>query len=53
MISRLKQTLTDGRSPRISASELREDWQLLEKIDEAGQKILSEQLDHRNQHVNE
>jgi hypothetical protein len=53
MISRLKQTLADERSPRISASELQEDWQLLEKIDKARQEILSEKLDQGKQLANE
>jgi hypothetical protein len=39
MISRMKQTLEHNRAPRISGNELREDWQLLEKIN--GQEILT------------
>jgi hypothetical protein len=34
MVSRLKQALAGSRAPRISSSELREDWELLKKIDE-------------------
>ena len=37
MISRLKQTLAHSRAPRISGIELREDWQLLGKLDETKQ----------------
>ncbi len=48
MVSRLKQTLTRSRAPRISGNELREDWQLLEKIDEARQVRISEKLDREN-----
>jgi hypothetical protein len=48
MISRLKQTLARSRAPRISGAELREDWQLLEKIDQAGQERLAEKLDSGN-----
>jgi len=40
MISRLKQTLANSRAPRISGNELREDWQLLEKIDGSRQEII-------------
>ena len=49
MISRLKQTLAHSRAPRISSNELREDWQLLEKIDRAGQEKLSKKLEEGNQ----
>jgi len=34
MISRMEQTLARNRAPRISGSELRADWLLLQKIDE-------------------
>ena len=37
LVSRLKQTLARSRAPRISSSELREDWELLEKIDDMRQ----------------
>ncbi|HEV2523062.1 MAG TPA: hypothetical protein VGT24_11830 [Candidatus Acidoferrales bacterium] len=37
MISRLKQTLARSRAPRISSSDLRDDWELLERIDYARQ----------------
>ena len=53
MVSRLKQTLAHSRAPRISSSELRQDWQLLEKIDEAEQEKFSKRLDLRNQSVNQ
>jgi hypothetical protein len=53
MIFRLKQTLARSRAPRISGNELREDWQLLEKIDEAGQEALSKKLDQENQSVSQ
>jgi hypothetical protein len=53
MVFRLKQTLAHSRAPRISSSELREDWQLLEKIDEATQENLSKKLDQGNQAVNQ
>jgi hypothetical protein len=43
MIARLKQTLAQSRAPRISSTELRQDWQLLKKIDDARQEILSKQ----------
>jgi hypothetical protein len=33
MLARMRQTLAHNRAPRTSSSELREDWQLLEKID--------------------
>ena len=44
MEARLKQTLAKSRAPRISGSELREDWLLLEKIDDAGQDKLTKKL---------
>jgi hypothetical protein len=53
MVSRLKQTLAHSRAPRISSSELRQDWQLLEKIDEAEQEKFSEGLGERNQSANQ
>lgn len=48
MVSRLKQTLARSRAPRISGAELREDWQLLEKIDQAGQERLAGKLESGN-----
>jgi len=53
MVSRLKQTLARSRAPRISGNELREDWQLLEKIIEAGQEAPSKKLDQGTQSVNQ
>jgi hypothetical protein len=53
MVSRLKQTLAHSRAPRISSGELRRDWQLLIKIDEAEQVKFSKRLDLRNQSVNQ
>ena len=53
MITRLKQTLGRSRAPRISSEELREDWQLLEKIDEGGQDKLTKKSDRGNQAVNQ
>jgi hypothetical protein len=38
LVSRLKQTLVRSRAPRISSSELREDWRLLEKISNAEER---------------
>jgi hypothetical protein len=52
MVSRLKQTLAHSRAPRISSSELREDWLLLEKIDGAEQENLSKKWDQGNPAVN-
>jgi hypothetical protein len=49
VVSRLRQTLANSRAPRISRSELREDWQLLEKIDYAEQEKLSRKFDQGNQ----
>ncbi|MGA7796422.1 MAG: hypothetical protein WCA19_25635 [Candidatus Acidiferrales bacterium] len=49
MMSRMKQTLAHSRAPRISSEELHEDWQLLEKIDEAGQEKLTKKSDQGNQ----
>lgn len=45
IVARLKQTLARNRAPRISSGELREDWQLLEKIDGSGQVRLSKKSD--------
>ena len=53
MVFRLKQTLARSRAPRISSGELREDWQLLEEIDQADQGKLPKKLDQRNQTVNQ
>ena len=54
MITRLKQTLGRSRdSKNIEANELREDWQLLEKIDEGGQDKLTKKSDQGNQAVNQ
>jgi hypothetical protein len=35
MIARMKQYLKHGRAPRTSSSELRQDWQLLQQIEDA------------------
>lgn len=35
MVARMKQALGRSRAPRISSSELRADWELLERIDDA------------------
>jgi hypothetical protein len=51
MVSRLEQTLANSRAPRISDSELHEDWQLLQKIDEAEEERISKKFDHENQAV--
>lgn len=48
MLARLKQSLAHSRAPRISDSELHEDWQLLEKIDVAGQQRFSRKLEEGN-----
>ena len=53
MVSRLKQTLAHSRAPRISDNELREDWQLLEKIDVARHEALSKKLDQGNELLNQ
>jgi hypothetical protein len=53
MLARLKQTLAHSRAPRISSNELREDWQLLEKIDDAGQEKLSKKSEQGNQAVSQ
>ena len=52
MVFRLKQTLANSRAPRISGSELREDWQLLKKLEESGQEKLANKSDQGNQLVN-
>jgi hypothetical protein len=49
MVARLKQTLAHSRAPRISSNELREDWLLLEKIDDRA--ILSKTSEQGNQTV--
>ncbi len=51
MVVRLKQALAHNRAPRISGSELREDWQLLEKIDD--QEVLSKKMDREEQPASE
>jgi hypothetical protein len=51
MLSRLKQTVATSRSPRISGSELREDWELLERIDGAGREILTGEFDSEDREV--
>jgi hypothetical protein len=51
MISRMKQTLGHNRAPRISGSELQEDWLLLEKINDRA--IFSEGLNQGNPAVNQ
>ncbi len=51
MVFRLKQTLARSRAPRISSGELREDWRLLEKIDNAEQAKLSRKSGAGNQLV--
>jgi hypothetical protein len=38
LVSRAKQTLVHSRAPRISSSELREDWLLLERISNAEER---------------
>jgi hypothetical protein len=38
LVSRLRQTLEHSRAPRISSSELREDWVLLDKISTAEER---------------
>ncbi len=45
MLARLRQTLARNRAPRTSSSELREDWQLLEKID----GVLQENASQKNE----
>jgi hypothetical protein len=51
MVARLKQTLARSRAPRISSGELREDWQLLGKIEGARQAGLSSKSEPRSQSV--
>lgn len=51
LVARMKQTLAKSRAPRISGSELREDWQLLEKIDDARQEKVTEKLEQGHQLV--
>jgi hypothetical protein len=53
MVFRLKQTLARSRAPRISNSELHEDWRLLGKIDNARQAKLSRKPDQGNQLANQ
>jgi hypothetical protein len=53
MLYRLKQTLAHSRAPRISSEELHEDWQLLQKIDEAGEENLTKKSDQGNQTISE
>jgi hypothetical protein len=53
MVSRLEQNLAHSRAPRISSGELREDWFLLKKIEDAGQENLSENVDPGNQAPNQ
>jgi len=53
LVSRLKQTLAHSRAPRLSSNELHADWQLLEKIDEAGQKKPCKKSDQGDQAVNQ
>jgi len=43
MLARMRQTLARNRAPRISSSELREDWQLLQKIDSDLQENASQE----------
>lgn len=53
LVSRMKQTLAQGRAPRISSIELHEDWQLLIKIGEAGQEKLFKTSDRGAQSVSQ
>lgn len=53
MEARLKQTLARSRAPRISMSELRQDWRLLEKIDDAEQVELARKSDLRARTVSQ
>jgi hypothetical protein len=48
MVARMKQILAHSRAPRISASEILQDWQLLEKVEDAGHEILSRNWDQEN-----
>lgn len=45
MLARMRQTLAHNRAPTTSSSELREDWQLLEKID----SVLQENASPKNE----
>ena len=47
--TRLRQQLTTRRAPKISSSELREDWRLLQEIDLAEQQEVMTRVDHSNQ----
>jgi hypothetical protein len=53
MVSRLKQTLANSRTPRVSSSELREDWLLLKKIEDTEQENLSRKLEQANHPANQ
>ena len=53
MVARLKQTLAQSRAPRISSSELHEDWQLLEKIEESAREKSSRKLEQGSQAINQ
>ncbi len=53
MVSRLKQALANGRAPRISSSELREDWLLLKKIEDTEQENISRKLEQANHPANQ
>lgn len=53
MVSRLKQTLAKSRAPRISGSELRQDWLLLKRIDAAEQARFSKEAEPRVQAVSQ
>jgi hypothetical protein len=53
MLARLKQSLAHSRAPRISDSELHEDWKLLEKIEDAGQQKDSKKLEEGNRSANQ
>jgi hypothetical protein len=49
LLSRLKQTLMTSRAPRISGSELRKDWELLENFDRGGREIFTGEFDSEKQ----
>ena len=53
MVSRLKQALANGRAPRISSSELSEDWLLLKKIEDTEQENISRKLEQANHPANQ
>jgi len=53
MVARLKQTLGHSRAPRISSSELREDWLLMEKIQSAERENALQKLEVRDQAVSQ